>query len=146
MELLLKCLYPKYLMIPKLSKPRSFPPKLNSLTWTTHTDSVVVVACLVSGSKKSGSHTGFSVTSGKRWKGILNSHYTYDNVLELHTSLSIFLAWIIGSKPGMSEGVFRYDKASLAFMMVGSASPWLLQSFMWPQHWICGVQRMPLYI
>lgn len=59
--------------------------------------SVVVDVCLVSGSMNLRADTGFLAASGDRWEGILNSHFRDTILLELHTPLSNWLAFLFGS-------------------------------------------------
>lgn len=75
--------------------------------------SVVVDVCLVLGLKNSRRDTGLIAALGARWERISNSHFRDAYILESHTPLSYFIAFLFPANPGISEGVFRYEKLPL---------------------------------
>ena len=74
--------------------------------------SVVVDVCLVLGLKNSRRDTGLIAALGARWERISNSHFRDAKVLDLQPPSSNGLSCLLGSKPGLPEGVFGYQKAS----------------------------------
>lgn len=79
------------------------------------------------GSKNSRRDTGFPADLGHTWKSSLNSHCGNFDVLEIHTPLKYYLACLLGSIPGLPDGVFGYDKSALEVEILGFSNTCLAQ-------------------
>lgn len=91
-------------------------------------NSVGAVWCWDPEPSNSGSSKGLPGDQGCNGRGKLNLHFRDSNGLGIHPHLLNYLAYLLASNPGLSEGVFRYDKTSSAVVILGSSNTRLNQS------------------
>lgn len=72
-----------------------------------------IVWFLFPGSKNFRIDTGLPAALGDILPGSSKSHCRNSNVFKIHTPFSVCLACLLGSNPGLSEGVFGYEKTIL---------------------------------